>query len=131
MTTTTIAGGPLLGITQAEYDRFISTETEKLKENVVANGTLIYPGQVTTVHPKQDNYFVRSIDSPGMAASLEELSDLWAARFGNGWVQAATLLEDEFWSIALERLHKKGYVEDIRVSVPDFLDQVWVYRLCK
>ena len=72
----------------------------------------------------------RSIDSPGMVPSLEELSNAWAAKFGDAWVEE-TALNDWFWQDATERLVKRGYLEDLEVAKKASLSLVRVYRLCK
>lgn len=65
-----------------------------------------------------------TIDHPAMQATLDELSNLWAAKFGDVWVSVEKVEDDDaFWSIAAKRLLSKGYLE--------FFPELRVYRLCK
>lgn len=74
---------------------------------------------------------VISIDDPAMTASLQEIADLWAAKFGDKWVEAREIEHDPFWSVASVRLQKQMFLENMQVAVPTTLGLVKVYRLCK
>ncbi len=106
----------------------LATGTEGMR--ITNNGTVVYPGHYNTVNVPFEHY-TRTVDSPGMKASLQELADLWTVRFGDEWVPHQTLLQDEFWHIAVERLHRKGFLEDMRVTSHETITQITVYRLCK
>ena len=63
------------------------------------------------------------MDHPAMQATLDELSNLWAAKFSGDWVKVDEIQDDMFWSIAARRLKMKDYLE--------YFPEVQVYRLCK
>jgi hypothetical protein len=67
------------------------------------------------------------LDHPAMQSSLEDLSNMWAARFGDRWVKETELRDDLFWEIAAKRLAAKDFLEDYDL-VPEYQS---VYRLCK
>lgn len=64
-----------------------------------------------------------TVDHPAMQATLDELSNLWAAKFGDTWVQLTDIAEDAFWAIASSRLSSMKYLE--------YYNALQVYRLCK
>jgi hypothetical protein len=64
-----------------------------------------------------------TLDHPAMQATLDELSNLWAAKFSDAWVPVEQIQDDMFWSIAARRLKMKDYLE--------YFPEVQVYRLCK
>ena len=63
------------------------------------------------------------LNTPAGQASLEELADLWRARWGNKWVKRGEV-DDEFYTIAAIRLVEAGKVE-----VHQLADDTRVYRL--
>jgi hypothetical protein len=69
-----------------------------------------YPAQ-----PKYHNAFIRmtlaSLEGPAGSATLEELAEIWSARFGSGWARHSEL-EGEFYHIATQRLLYAGQLEE-------------------
>jgi hypothetical protein len=69
-----------------------------------------YPAQ-----PKYHNAFIRmtlaSLEGPAGSATLEELAEIWSARFGSGWARHSEL-DGEFYHIATQRLLSAGQLEE-------------------
>ena len=110
---------------QAELDR--QHQIGKLQINPA-----ILPGQVVQVNKIPPAYAYQqpekinpvTVDDPAMQATLDELSNLWAAKFGDVWVKVEEIQDsDAFWSVAVKRLLSRGYLE--------FFPELQVYRLCK
>lgn len=51
------------------------------------------------------------LDHDAFKIPLSTLMDMWLARFGNDWVDTATLQDDQFFAIAAERLRSTGQLE--------------------
>jgi len=51
------------------------------------------------------------LESEAFTVPVSRLIDLWVVRFGNAWVDMATLEEDEFFYAAFKRLKQLGEVE--------------------
>lgn len=124
--TTVIGASSLMGITQAELDRLASATT--ITNGTISSTSMITPG---TFYNSSEPVYTPAIDSPGMKASLQELADLWAARFGDDWVPFQSVRDDEFWHTVVERLYKKDFLEEMRVASHKNMTQITVYRLCK
>lgn len=43
--------------------------------------------------------------------SVDQLVDLWLARFSNDWIDIDLIVGDSFWSVAYHRLKTLGEVE--------------------
>jgi len=85
--------------------------------------------QVLVKHPQEVNP-KDVIKLPAMQASIDDLENLWAAKFGSEWVTGTDLHDTgdyTFWDIACRRLAKADRLEEFDI-VKSY--QV-VYRLCK
>jgi 3-oxoacyl-ACP reductase-like protein len=59
-------------------------------------------------------------------ASLTELSDLWRIRYGNDWVNIDKVVNDDFYSMAAQRLMRTNRLESHTISSPRYTT---VYKL--
>lgn len=66
---------------------------------------------------------MKDLDSPAGKVSLEELSDLWRARWGAEWVKRGEIT-DEFYTCAAKRL-----LSTARLEGHELADGTHVYRL--
>jgi hypothetical protein len=66
---------------------------------------------------------IEDLDSAAGKASLEELSDLWRARWGQKWVKRSEI-NDEFYTICAQRL-----LSSDRLEAHELADGAHVYRL--
>lgn len=55
---------------------------------------------------------------PGSALNitLSELQVLWRARFGDAWVTSGELMRDDYYQIAVKRLHAAGQLERLTIN---------------
>jgi hypothetical protein len=70
------------------------------------------------------------LNHPALLPTLDELENIWAAKFGMSWVSKAEIEDSndaEFWSIVCKRLCKANRLEDL-----DLMHSYQtVFRLCK
>ena len=51
------------------------------------------------------------LNSDAFSTPIDTLIDIWLARFGNGWVDSASIENDEFFRLAMQRLRQLGHIE--------------------
>jgi hypothetical protein len=63
--------------------------------------------------PRQSESVVHSLDlgNDVFRLSVDELLNLWLARFGNEWIDVMVLEDDQFYKLAYQRLKQLGEVE--------------------
>jgi hypothetical protein len=63
--------------------------------------------------PRQSESVVHSLDlgNDVFRLSIDELLNLWLARFGNEWIDVMVLEDDQFYKLAYQRLKQLGEVE--------------------
>ena len=53
----------------------------------------------------------KELDHEAYNTSIENLINLWVTRFGNEWIDLATIEDDEFFNLAYRRLKQMGELE--------------------
>jgi hypothetical protein len=53
----------------------------------------------------------KELDHEAYNTSIENLINLWITRFGNEWIDLATIEDDEFFNLACRRLKQMGELE--------------------
>lgn len=122
---------------QALQSSLLNQATIAISNNKVTtaiNPGMFYPaGQYTgdgSAKQVREANLKELIKNPAMQASLDDLENLWTAKFGSEWVTGNDLHDTNdytFWDIACRRLAKADRLEEFDI-VKAY--QV-VYRLCR
>jgi hypothetical protein len=100
-------------------------------QNVVLGGSgsgLTFTGTLNMPKPNPDHerlpdLRMEDLEGPAGRASLEELKDLWRARWSDRWVKRGEI-NDEFYTICAQRL-----LSSDRLEAHELADGTHVYRL--
>ena len=89
------------------------------RNNISAAAGTIASAQGLTNSVLGQGTYRRSIidpnEHPAYQPSLRTLLDLWAARFGDKWVETGEVHADNFWGTASTRLQRAGALEQHEV----------------
>jgi len=73
--------------------------------NTVSGGP--FGGQTSAFPPLRSDQLQGEV----FQMNVDQLADLWLARFGNDWISIENFIDDPFWSVAYQRLKTLGEVE--------------------
>lgn len=62
---------------------------------------------------------------PAFTASMQDLQNMWRARFGSDWVRSDVAEQEEFFDLAARRLLSAGRLESHHLTAPNAV----VYKL--